>query len=179
MQEVEVKAKIKDLQSIKIKLTEMGCSFSEPLVQKDIIFLHNSTKTQEILKDKVTLRIRNTNDKKYTFTLKKKLTNELDNIEREIIINDPKQAEDILNYMNYYEVIRVSKTRIESKYQDMTICLDEVEKLGSFIEVEKLTTNEDGQEVQKNLSKFLASLGVSDSDFILKGYDTLMIELAE
>jgi len=52
------------------------------------------------------------------------------------------------------------------------ICLDEVEGLGSFIEVEK-TSAEDGEAIQEELFNFLESLGVKREDRVFKGYDTL------
>jgi len=178
MKEIEVKAKINNISKIKNKLIKMGCSFSEPLLQRDIIFLHNSMEFKDIGEGKVILRIRNSNGK-FLLTLKKQLKNELDNIEREITVDDPTQAQDILKYMNYHEVVRVNKNRLRCKYNDMTICLDEVEKLGSFIEVEKITNSDNSAEVQKNLFNFLMSLGIQKEAQVLKGYDTLIEELAE
>jgi adenylate cyclase class IV len=51
--------------------------------------------------------------------------------------------------------------------------LDEVDGLGSYIEVEKMS-DEDGEKIQNELFDFLQILGVSKEDRVLKGYDTLM-----
>lgn len=178
MKEIEVKAKINNINIIKAKLIKMGCSFSEPLIQRDVIFLHNSMKFKDFGKGKVILRIRNSNGI-FMLTLKKQLENELDNIEKEIIVNDPIQTQDILEYMGYHEVVRVNKNRLQCRLDGVTICLDEVEKLGSFIEVEKITDENNSMEVQKNLYNLLESLGIQKEARVFKGYDTLIEELVE
>src|SRR3989344_924740 len=175
MKEVEVKAKIKNLEEVKEKLQKLGCVFSKPLIQKDKIYLHKNTMFQNVTKGKVILRIRDSNGI-FIITLKKQLENELDNIEREVIVNDPIEAEEILKEMDYKEVIIVFKKRVKCKYKDLEICLDNVEGLGEFIEVEKLTKDEESLKIQKELFEFLESLGIEKKDQVFKGYDTLLYE---
>lgn len=74
------------------------------------------------------IRLRNSNNI-YTLTLKKKLENELDKIEHEIIINNIVEAEHILEHMNYHQVLRIAKQRIKCSYKDMEICIDDVDLL--------------------------------------------------
>lgn len=174
MKEIEVKARVKNIDEVKVKLIGLGSVFSEPLVQKDIVYLHQSLAFKDIKRGTSVLRIRNANGK-YTLTLKKQLENELDNIEREIVFDDFQQAADILQYMDYREVVRVTKTRVKCRYQDLTICLDDVEGLGRFIEVEKMSEIADSAEVQKSLFEFLQTLGVAKEDQVFKGYDTLIV----
>ena len=175
MKEVEIKAKAPDADALKRKLEEKGCEFSEPAVQKDRIYLHEDTSFPEITRGTVILRIRETKGK-HILTLKKQLGNELDNIEREVTVDDPDQAEDILTHMDYREAVRVRKTRTTCSYKDMEICIDEVDRLGTFIEVEKMT-EEDSATVQEELFSFLETLGVRKEDQVHKGYDTLTYEL--
>lgn len=176
MKEVEVKVKISNIKDIKSKLSKLGCEFSETLVQKDKIYLHNTTEFSNIKKGDIVLRIRNSNGK-FILTLKKQLENELDNLEKEIIINDQEQGNSILELMDFREVVNVSKKRIKCKYQDFEICLDEVDKLGTFIEIEKMSYVEDSLKIQNELFQFLETLGVKKEEQIFKGYDTLIYEL--
>lgn len=176
MKEVEVKAKISDIEELKTRLINLDCSFSEVLVQKDKIYLHNSIEFPDIKKGTVVLRIRNSNGK-IILTLKKQLENELDNIEREIVIDNLEQGDEILKYMDFREVVKVNKERTKCKYKGFEICLDKVEGIGSFIEVEKLTTEEDSLKIQSELFEFLEILGIKKEDQVLKGYDTLIYEL--
>lgn len=78
-----------------------------------------------------------------------------------------------IELLGYHQAIHVVKTRTKTKYQDMEICLDEVEELGSFIEVEKIVEGE-GETVQNELFGFLETIGVSKENRVLKGYDTLL-----
>jgi adenylate cyclase, class 2 len=171
--EIEVKAKIDDLNILKNKLTDLGCVFSEPIVQNDIIFINfNDADFTKFTNNKNFLRIRKTKDKIY-FTLKRPQSNELDCIEKEVEINDDEQMRGIIELLDYHEVVKVDKIRTKTRYNDMEICLDEVENLGSFIEVEKIVTG-DGDVVQEELFRFLESLGVKREDRVMNGYDTLM-----
>src|SRR3990167_9030022 len=102
MKEVEVKARVRNLTTLKKKLQTLGCKFAKPLKQKDIIYIHRSEKFTAFKRGRVALRLRDANGK-YTFTLKKQLNSELDNIEKEIIINDLSQAQDILKNINFVE----------------------------------------------------------------------------
>lgn len=175
MKEVEVKAKLKDGAAAKAKLEALGCMLSEPIIQDDKIYLRNGLDLSAAGRGLVALRIRNANGK-YILTLKKQLENQTDNLEYEIVIDDPVQAHDILTLMDYHEVSQVYKVRRQCHYNGLEICLDEVRDLGSFIEAEKLTEDEDSLKVQTELFAFLKTLGVAEEDRVMKGYDILLYE---
>jgi adenylate cyclase, class 2 len=119
------------------------------------------------------LRIRKAKGK-IIFTLKQAQKNELDCIEKELEITNAKEMKDILEILGYKESVHVHKTRLKATLNDMEICLDEVKDLGSFIEVEKLTDEVDGEKVQNELFDFLQTVGVKKEDRVTRGYDTLM-----
>lgn len=173
MREIEVKAKVKDFKSIIKKLEELGCELNDPLIQSDRIYLHKYTKFSEIKIGTPVLRIRESNGK-YTLTLKKRISNELNKSEYEIIINSPQEAEKIIENIDFYLSVRVNKKRIKCKYKDMEICLDIVNELGDFIEVEKLSEEVDSQSIQEELFQFLEKLGISREDRVFEGYDTMI-----
>lgn len=177
MKEVEVKAKVTNLEEIKHKLTTLGCTFSNPLIQKDKVFLKKGLTLKDHGKGLVALRIRDENGT-YTMTMKKQVGDGLDKIEKEIIIDDPKQGEDIILHMGFHEVSFIQKTRTKCKYNDYEICLDSVTDLGNFIEVEKLTTQENSKQIQNEMFAFLESLDVKEEQRVFKGYDILMDELS-
>ena len=172
MKEIEVKAKITNFNSVVSKLKEMGCELSEPVFQEDIIFLSKNTEFPDIKKGTNVLRIRN-QSKKTVLTLKQPQENELDCIEKEVAFDDPKKMKEILEYLDYHEVIRVSKKRKKCNFGKYKICLDEVEKLGKFIEVEKIS-EEDSEKVQNELFQFLLTLGIKKEERVTSGYDTLI-----
>ncbi|MFA5994431.1 MAG: class IV adenylate cyclase [Parcubacteria group bacterium] len=176
MNEVEVKARVSSFTEIQSNLAKMGCIFSEPSIQKDRIYLPNGIEFPDKTKGTLFARIRNSNGK-FIFTLKKQLDTEFENIEHELVINSPEQANEILKLLDFHEVLSVSKKRIKCKYDDMEICLDDIERLGSFVEVEKMTTEEDTSRIKKDLFEFLETLGIKKEDQIFKGYATLIYEL--
>ena len=176
MKEVEVKAHVADLAAVKQKLASLGCELSEPVIQEDVVYLHKPLTLKDVKRGIVSVRIR-TQDGKNILTLKKQLENGLDKLEREIVFDDAEQAADMLEILDMHAASRLKKTRQKYKHQGMEICLDEVEGLGSFVEVEKIVDEgADSIAVQDELFSWLQTLGVSRNDRVTKGYDILMYE---
>jgi len=138
MKEIEIKAKIRNFNSVINELKRIGCKISEPIIQKDIIFLGDDLGFSGVKVGTNVLRIREENGK-ISFTLKQRQKNELDCIEKEVIVDNPKEMQDILNHLGYREVVRVNKKRRRCSFGEYNICLDEVGGLGKFIEVEKMS----------------------------------------
>jgi len=180
MREIEVKIRTKDLDLVKTQLEERGCQLSESLVQHDVIYSleANAKKEWEDSKEgNVVMRIRRQGDST-EFNLKKQKTNELDNLEYETKISNPDDMHKILAELGYVPQVEVKKVRRKCKLEDYEICLDEVERLGSFVEIEKLAPEDaDPEEIQKKLIEMLESLGLSRDDIETRGYDTQMYQL--
>ncbi len=170
--EIEVKARVGDHAVLLVKLSTIGCELSEPIIQDDSIFVNFEGPFTDYKPGTNFLRLRKSKGKT-VFNLKQPQSNELDCIEHETEVADPEQMRNILKYMGYHEAVQVHKKRQKAKYKEYEICVDEVEGLGSFIEVEKMS-DEDGEKVQEELFDFLKSLGVDPKDRVLQGYDTLI-----
>ena len=170
--EIEVKAKINNLDNILLKLKELGCILSSPIIQDDYIYSKREIDIYKNYDGSPILRVRVQKDK-ILFTLKKNRSNELDCIEKELEISDRGTMEDIFELLDYEKSVEVHKKRIKTNYKDYEICIDEVNDLGSYIEVEKMS-EEDGETVQGELFDFLQTLGVSKEDRVFQGYDTLI-----
>lgn len=178
--EIEIKVEVDDLEALITKLQTLGCQFTKPLKQDDRIYIANG---QGIPAPRGTnvLRIRE-QDGKYLFTLKQAQTNQLDSLERETHIEDPGVMFDIFKLLGFYEVARVSKVRRKTQYGEYEICIDQVEELGNFVEIEKVLeteeemSDEDSVAVQDELMSVLASFGVDVSKRVFTGYDNLMVE---
>ena len=177
MNEVEVKARLKNPELILRQIKELGIKLSEPVRQADTVYAKTVGNVSEYMKNDHFLRIREKSDGRFIFTVKKPLTwKELTKTEHETEIKDAKELENAIFLMGYKVANKVIKERRTAKYKDYEICLDEVEKLGSFIEVEKMT-NGDVEVARKEITQFLFSLGVSPDDEVHKGYDIMAIEL--
>lgn len=169
--EIEVKAKVKNLDVLS-RLKEIGCVLNKPVVQDDCVYNKKGIDLSSHSHGTAVLRIREQKGRK-VFTLKKNRSNDLDCIEKEIEITDKNTLEEIIELLDYEKIVEVHKKRQRGKYGDYEICLDEVEGLGFFIEVEKMS-DEDGKKVQDELFNFLKKLGIEDEDRVLIGYDSLV-----
>jgi len=179
MIEIEVKAKLKEPDKMLCKLQNMGCVFSENIIQEDHIFLSQGMRFADITAGINILRLRKENGA-VRFTIKQHRNNELDCIENEVIVNDFEKMGAILEMMGYYEAVRLRKQRMTGKYADYTICIDKVDKLGDFIEMECMSSEKpDGAQVQQELFAFLSTLGIRKEDRILQGYDTMIVNLEQ
>lgn len=173
--EIEVKAKVRDPQKLFDNLKALKITLSEKITQDDETFVDDNFGDYSTLQSgKNVLRIRKNNER-YIFTLKQPQKNELDCIEKETDITDPEEFRDALLLMGYRPVVKINKVRRKAKYKDYELCVDEVEGLGTYIEVEKITDeNDDSEAVQRELFQFLESLGIDKTDQEMHGYDTLI-----
>lgn len=171
--EIEVKAKVYDRKNLEEKLHELGCSLSSPIRQIDRIFIPKGT-TIPTGKGVNVLRIRN-EQHRILFTLKQSQENHLDKIEKEFTIDNEQQAAEAIVLLGFEESVAVEKIRRKCRYQDYEICVDEVSNLGTFVEIEKISS-EDGAHIQTQLFALLKTLGVRKEDQVFLGYDVLLYQ---
>jgi adenylate cyclase class 2 len=180
MREIEIKLRVPNLDVIAAKLTALGCVISEPIAQKDINFIHKDDVTwfKPTILGFVYPRLRIQEGKPLTFTIKKPLKNESDCIEHELHIDDIDELRGMMDLLGYKEGMTVEKTRRKCSYKDYTITLDHVEKLGSFIELERLVVDGDAEKIQAEMFDFAArTFGVDRKSLVLQGYDIQMHHL--
>ena len=92
--------------------------------------------------------------------------------EYEFAVDDGNAARQMLTALGWQEVVAVDKVRLESKTEDYTICIDEVAKLGLFIELEVLTEDSvDVKNIQQQMCNFLKNLDI-DGKLWKIPYDT-------
>lgn len=175
MREIEVKARVENIEDIKKSLEGRGCIFSQAVEQYDRVFIETSLTYNDVGIGVPVARIRSQGGR-HIFTLKKPIGNMLDKQEHETEVADPEELKACLEMMGYKQALQIRKKRLKTKYNGDEICLDEVEELGSFIEMERLTENEDPQEVQEELYGFLEQIGVKREQRVEKGYDILLAE---
>jgi len=170
--EIEVKARITDFDTVTKKLETLGCVFSESIQQEDTVYLPKGVGIDDVKKGVNALRIRKENNT-YTLTLKQRQELSLDSIEKELVITDPRTMEEIITLLGFYTFQTVTKTRKKCNYNNYLICLDEVEGLGKFIEVEQLSSKNGGK-TQEEMFQFLETLGIKRENRATRGYDILL-----
>lgn len=180
MREIEIKLKVKDLDALEKKLVESGCIFSEPIRQEDVIYSsapNTGARFAEAHEGHVAIRIRKQGNKA-EFTLKQQKSNEMDNIEHETEVKDPEAIHGILEVLGWKPQLEVKKIRKKGKLGNYEVCLDRVDRLGDYVEIEKMTDHDDNpEEVRKELFLAIKPFGLSEVDEETKGYDTLICKL--
>ncbi len=183
MREIEIKAHLRDRDAVLAKLLELGVSFDGVIYQKDVVYVKTVGTMKEFLSNDLFLRIRETPEKTI-FTLKQHPDRTQSGnpasmpIEHEVVVDSRSEMEAMLGLLGFQEAIQIRKQRQSAHYKEWEICLDDVEELGSFIEVEQLAEHDaDVPEVSAALANFLLSLGISKEDIGVKRYDIQMLEL--
>ena len=182
MREIEVKARLRDREGIMKKLTELGCTFGDSITQKDTVYVENVGSLGIFLANSIFLRIRETPDV-VLFTIKynqDKSQNgkaEIMPLEHEVTVSSAAEIQEMIRLMGYTEALCINKIRQSANLNGWEICIDEVEGLGAFIEVEKLAEHdEDVEPVSRELTVFLTSLDIAPEDIGVKRYDIQLLE---
>jgi len=186
MVEVEIKAKLgeadsADIQKVIERLGKDGFTEDGVYLEEDIYF--NAPDRDFMLTDEA-LRIRITEDavkgEKSTFiTYKGK---KLDGIsktrnEYETSVGDEKTMADLLKALGYRFKRIVKKTRRQFVKGGISVCLDDVEDLGVYIELETMADTADGHtKIVERLLEQLDRLGVDRAGLTTKSYLELLLE---
>jgi adenylate cyclase class 2 len=102
-----------------------------------------------------------TQDGRHLFTLKRPTDNELSCLEYETEVTDREQMHQAILQMGFYPTVRIVKSRRTARMGELSLCLDDVEHVGAFLEVEKVIgPGQSGLAVQAELDAFACSLGV-------------------
>lgn len=182
MREVEVKAHIRDEKGLLVKLIEQGGVLSEAVTQEDTVYVKETGSIDIFLSNDHFLRIRKTPEK-VIFTLKYHPGRTGNGnslampIEHEVEVSTENELKEMLKLLGFQPALCITKTRRTCHVGEYEICIDEVEGLGAFIEVEKLLEHEeDTKETIAMMKVFLESLGVAAEDIGVKRYDVQLLE---
>lgn len=175
MKEVEIKIRIADVESLIKQLESQGCKLSEALTQEDVVYIPNEIPGVPAPAGTNVLRIRKQGGKTI-FTLKQSSAgNHLAKLEHEVEIENGQEMERIIMLLGFKEIARTTKTRRKCKLADYEICVDRVDELGDFLEMEKMTS-EDPKKVQDTMLELLYKIGIDVSQRVNVGYDVLYFQ---
>jgi adenylate cyclase class 2 len=171
--EIEVKYRALDLAELETVLRARGLAFSLPLRQDDQAYAQGGWHYGLTKLGVAFARLR-TQDGRHLFTLKRPVDNELACLEFETEVADRAQMHEAITHMGFYPTVRIVKTRRTARLGDLSLCLDEVEHVGAFLEVEKVIgPGQSGEVVQAELDAFARSLDVS-LERTTETYDSLV-----
>jgi len=166
--EIEAKLKVGSHKSIERNLSKLGALFSAS--QKQIDYYYDDSKSTFTKEDKC-LRIRRQSvngDDKYFLAYKgpKQKSNFKKRAEIEIEISDFEKTKTILQVLGYRQAIVVEKTRKLWKLNRCLVSLDNVKRLGNFVEIE-------GPD-NKKIEKVKTLLGLENFVHIKQSYADLL-----
>lgn len=173
--EIEIKLPIADRDSVHAKLIRLGFQEKARIRECDMYYnsdYHDVKKLGEALRiRKSTNLLTGITKAQINFKGKKIDKVSMSRQEYETVVEDAESMEQILKSLDFLPVAGVSKTRIYLKKEEMTACLDQVDGLGDFLELEVIAFEEASRETHlKNMEKLLTSLGLSIKDTVRTSY---------
>ena len=188
--EVEQKYPVTSPAQLQARLTALGCVFSAPIKQTDLYFAHPARdfkQTDEALRLRrcVTGIIKGHgviegSGEQACITYKGPKLDATTKTRREIelpIAGSYEQYRQLLEVLGFRPVREVHKTRTPGDLRwegsDLEVALDDVQGLGTFIELESLCNSEEMEGAKQHLASLAAHLGLVHSE--RRGYLDLLL----
>jgi adenylate cyclase, class 2 len=140
MLEIEIKSYCEDHAGITGKIKSLGGKLLKKTIEKDIYFKHP---VRDFKDTDEAFRIRIADNKNILTYKGPKIGNKTKTrFEKEVEFMDLDSMKEILDRLGFNAVDEINKTRTIFRIDDVEICLDNVEGLGSFIELEVMGMNQ-------------------------------------
>ena len=173
--EIEIKLPIADKYSVQTKLLQLGFAVAAKIRECDIYY---NSAYHDVKKLGEALRIRKSTDlltgitkAQINFKGKKIDKVSMSRQEYETVVEDAESMDQILKSLGFSPVAGVAKTRIYLQQEEMTACLDQVDGLGDFLELEVIAYEETlCEKYLENMEQLLTSLGLSMKDTVRTSY---------
>ena len=160
VREIEVKYRVEDLEALLVALKSRGIELSEPTFQDDQAYAPAGWQFGDSKLGVAFLRLRTAKGRHY-FTLKQPADNAQACLEYETQVTDRQAMHHAAIQMGYRPTVRIAKTRRVAALDGCSLCVDDVEGLGGFLELERMAPDDaDTRAVQASLAAFVASLGI-------------------
>jgi adenylate cyclase, class 2 len=173
VREVEVKYRVDDADGLSAALKGRGIELSAPAHQDDQAYAPEGWSFGDSKLGVSFVRLR-TMGGAHTFTLKRPAENALSCDEHETAVADRLQMHRAILAMGFYPTVRIAKTRRTAAVGDLSLCVDEVAGIGTFLELERLVADGvPGEAVQAELAAFVLGLGI-EAERTEETYDSLV-----
>jgi adenylate cyclase class 2 len=162
--EIEAKAYAKNLKEIEQRILDIGAKFTWEGEQVDIYYNHPK---RDFAKTDEACRIRDVEDGTF-FTYKGPKIDSITKTREEIKVQveDSSSICEILLKLGFKKVLKVKKHRKKFLLDELKICLDSVENLGDFVEVETSVSSDVPQkkvlEIRDNILKTMKEWGLTE-----------------
>jgi adenylate cyclase class 2 len=161
VREIELKYWVENLEALLVALKSRGIELSEPVFQDDQAYAPAGWQFGDSKLGVSFLRLRTVQGRHY-FTLKQPAGSAQDCLEFETQVTDRQAMHQAALHMGYRPTVRITKTRRTATLEDCSLCIDEVNGVGEFLELERLAPDHaDAQAIQADLAAFVSSLGIA------------------
>ena len=171
--ELELKFSISNENELLDILRMKGITMSAPTVQIDTVFLRKGKNFDHLIEGEPVIRIRQ-EDGIFVTTLKKYVKGITDRMEIECQIDDGTNFHKYLEMLDIFPIVVVKKSRVKGKYKDVTICFDNVENLGIFMEIEIISDEHLVAQEMNRLESIAAEFGLDVKNKVNIPYDILL-----
>lgn len=161
MREIEVKYHVDDLEALLVALKDRGIELSDPICQDDQAYAPDGWQFGDSKLGVSFVRLR-TVDGRHYFALKQPGENAQACLEHETEVADRAAMHGAILHMGYHSTVRVAKTRRTAMLEHCSLCVDDVDGVGGFVELERMVPEDAPAEViQAELASFVESLGIT------------------
>ena len=161
MREIEVKYRVDDVEALLVALKSRGIELSEPVFQDDQAYAPAGWRFGDSKLGVSFLRLRTVAGRHY-FALKQPADNAQACLEYETQVADRDAMHGAVLRMGYRPTVRIAKTRRTATLEACSLCVDDVEGIGGFLELERLAPDDaDTPAIQADLAAFAGSLGIA------------------
>lgn len=183
MIEVEIKVRLneKEFSEIESKLKTLSFSFEKKMCEIDIYYNgidRNFAITDEALRIRTSENLNTHTIQSYvTYKGKKLDTISKTRLEYDVAVEDGPTMNNLLKSLGFADVHTVEKVRDYYKYENIHACVDYVQNVGHYIELEKIIAL-DGEKnsALDELFLLLTKLGINKDKLERKSYLQLLIE---
>jgi adenylate cyclase, class 2 len=173
VREVEVKYRIPDSEALLAALKMRGIELGPPIRQDDQAYAPGSWSYGDDRRGVPFARLRTTGGQ-HVFTVKRPAENLLSCEEHETNVTDRDEMHAAILAMGFCPTVRIVKVRRTAAHDDMLLCVDELDGLGWFLEVERIVSGDlPGEVIQAELCRLVESLGV-EAERTEQTYDWLV-----
>jgi len=158
MLEVEIKSRCGDIAGVEKKITAMGGTLEKNRRESDEYFNHPA---RDFARTDEAFRIRTADGSSYlTYKGPKLGTTSKTRFEEEVSVGDGDSMRTILEKLSFRSVLTIRKERKLYLLKGIEVCLDTVEGLGTFVELE--LQGEDKELLEGKLFALAGELGLTE-----------------
>ncbi|NYH50417.1 adenylate cyclase class 2 [Nocardiopsis arvandica] len=161
MREIETKYRVADLEALLVALQAAGVELGEPVFQDDQAYAPAGWRPEMGKVGHTFARLRSLDGGMHVFTTKTPLANPMECAEYETTVADREQMHGAVLAMGFEPNVRIVKHRRAGRAGRTEVCVDLVEGVGAFLELELVVDDDrDGLTAQAELDTWACGLGV-------------------